>query len=222
MRSLNSTICTLFIALLPCMNALMAHATGPVPYGDLQTAVHCLGFLESLPTDGYIVTAVLYDADHPSTLRVAEDTARALNSMPGPNASHFEATALSVADLSRRTGRLDLVFVVPGALAHAEEIRALVVRNRALSISDDPACFDKNCCVLMARSASPASASLVNSIISMAASLNLSCIAEGVEIAEQLAYLQAQKCPEIQGFFFSPPLPADECLAFLSSPTRLR
>jgi EAL domain-containing protein (putative c-di-GMP-specific phosphodiesterase class I) len=53
-------------------------------------------------------------------------------------------------------------------------------------------------------------AAVVQSILNLARSLGLSCVAEGVETAEQLQYLKEQLCPEIQGFLFSHPLPADE------------
>jgi EAL domain-containing protein (putative c-di-GMP-specific phosphodiesterase class I) len=36
-------------------------------------------------------------------------------------------------------------------------------------------------------------------------------VAEGVETAEQLAFLTAHRCDKIQGFYFSKPLPADLC-----------
>ena len=136
------------LALLFCAPA--AHCANSVARSDLDAAVHCLGFLESLPADGRIVTAVIYD--NPSTFSLAEDTARTLNSMPGPNSTRFEASALSVNDLAHRSGRLDLIFVIPGTAARAQEIRSVAVRNRALSISDDPTCVDRNCCVLMVHS----------------------------------------------------------------------
>ncbi len=52
----------------------------------------------------------------------------------------------------------------------------------------------------------PDGAAIVNAIISMANSLRLRVIAEGVETAEQLAHLRAQGWDEIQGYFFSQPL----------------
>ena len=60
---------------------------------------------------------------------------------------------------------------------------------------------------------------IVKAIISLARSLNIGIVAEGVETAEQLEILRAEQCTEIQGYFFSPPRPADcinEILALCS------
>ncbi len=53
-------------------------------------------------------------------------------------------------------------------------------------------------------------ASIVRAIIAMSHSLEIKTVAEGVETGEQLALLQACGCDQAQGFYFSPPLPADE------------
>jgi EAL domain-containing protein (putative c-di-GMP-specific phosphodiesterase class I) len=53
-------------------------------------------------------------------------------------------------------------------------------------------------------------AAIVASIIALAHNLRLSVIAEGVESAEQLDYLRHQGCDEMQGYYFSRPLPAHE------------
>ncbi len=61
----------------------------------------------------------------------------------------------------------------------------------------------------------PEDETLVNAIISMARSLRLKTIAEGVETVEQLEYLRRQGCNEVQGYYFSKPLPAPELDAWL-------
>ncbi|MCX7195563.1 MAG: GGDEF domain-containing phosphodiesterase, partial [Proteobacteria bacterium] len=58
---------------------------------------------------------------------------------------------------------------------------------------------------------------IVSTIISMAHSLKLKVIAEGVETAEQLAFLKQQGCDEIQGYYFSKPVCAEEFTKLLSS-----
>ncbi len=54
----------------------------------------------------------------------------------------------------------------------------------------------------------PDDAAIAAAIIAMAHSLKLTAVAEGVETEEQLEFLRAQTCDEMQGYLFSPPLPA--------------
>jgi predicted signal transduction protein with EAL and GGDEF domain/CheY-like chemotaxis protein len=56
----------------------------------------------------------------------------------------------------------------------------------------------------------PNDAAIALAIISMAHSLKLRVIAEGVESRPQLEYLRRNRCDEIQGFYFSRPLPAGD------------
>ena len=64
----------------------------------------------------------------------------------------------------------------------------------------------------------PDDRAIVGAIISMASSLGMQTIAEGVETQGQLTYLQTQGCAEAQGYWYSRPLPAVQFLAFLQSP----
>ena len=57
--------------------------------------------------------------------------------------------------------------------------------------------------------------SIVSAIISLAHSLNLRVIAEGVETNEQAKLLRLLKCDEIQGFLFSPAVPGEQIEQFL-------
>ena len=56
----------------------------------------------------------------------------------------------------------------------------------------------------------PDDAAIARAIISMAHSLELKVVAEGVETREQLELLRLQGCDLGQGFYFSKPLPANE------------
>jgi EAL domain-containing protein (putative c-di-GMP-specific phosphodiesterase class I) len=51
---------------------------------------------------------------------------------------------------------------------------------------------------------------IVHAVIAFARALNLRVIAEGIETAEQLNYLKSLGCDWGQGYYFSPPLPAEQ------------
>ena len=54
-------------------------------------------------------------------------------------------------------------------------------------------------------------------IVAMARSLGLATVAEGVETEAQLELLRTLGCDQIQGYFFSRPIPADEFTAYYSA-----
>ena len=56
----------------------------------------------------------------------------------------------------------------------------------------------------------PDDAAIITAIISMAKSLHLKVIAEGVENEGQMTFLRAHYCDEIQGYYFSQPLAVDK------------
>ena len=64
--------------------------------------------------------------------------------------------------------------------------------------------------------ADPNDEAIVTAIITMAHGLQLRVVAEGVETAEQLAFLRNQKCDEAQGYFFSPPATATDIVELLN------
>lgn len=63
-------------------------------------------------------------------------------------------------------------------------------------------------------------AAIVSAIISMARSLKLETIAEGVETAQHALRLASLGCDFAQGFYFSGPLPAEDCRRLLAELSR--
>ncbi len=68
-------------------------------------------------------------------------------------------------------------------------------------------------------STDPEDKAIVGAIIHMAQSLGLQTIAEGVETGGQLSFLREQGCNEMQGYFYSKPLPANQFEIFARSKT---
>jgi len=58
-------------------------------------------------------------------------------------------------------------------------------------------------------------AAIVTAAVSLAHNLGLRVVAEGVETEIQITTLRKLGCDELQGFYFSKPLPADEAEAFI-------
>jgi diguanylate cyclase (GGDEF)-like protein len=63
----------------------------------------------------------------------------------------------------------------------------------------------------------PEDASIVRAIVSLAHSLRLKVVAEGVETSEQLEFLKSLDCDQYQGYHFSPALPAAKFEALVRS-----
>jgi len=52
--------------------------------------------------------------------------------------------------------------------------------------------------------------SLIKAIIAMGQSLNLTIISEGVETEDQFNFLQSHNCDQVQGYYFSKAVPAEQ------------
>jgi diguanylate cyclase (GGDEF)-like protein/PAS domain S-box-containing protein len=63
----------------------------------------------------------------------------------------------------------------------------------------------------------PDDSAIVTAVISMARSLKLRVVAEGVETLQELQFLQARQCDEVQGHYFSRPLPAAQFASLLAT-----
>ncbi|MFT5442642.1 MAG: diguanylate cyclase (GGDEF)-like protein [Myxococcota bacterium] len=61
----------------------------------------------------------------------------------------------------------------------------------------------------------PSALGIASAVVSMAHSLGLSVVAEGIDMEEQLPLLDEMGCDHIQGFLFAPGLPAEDVVSFL-------
>ena len=58
---------------------------------------------------------------------------------------------------------------------------------------------------------------IVKTIISLAKNLDISVIAEGIETEEQANFLRELQCDEVQGYFYSKPLPKEQIESLLNN-----
>ncbi|OGI45303.1 MAG: hypothetical protein A2V92_04195 [Candidatus Muproteobacteria bacterium RBG_16_65_31] len=67
----------------------------------------------------------------------------------------------------------------------------------------------------------PDDAAIAQTVIAMAHSLRMTAVAEGVETREQLEFLRSHRCDQVQGYYFSRPLPAEEFARLMKDDKRL-
>jgi len=67
----------------------------------------------------------------------------------------------------------------------------------------------------------PDDAAIAQSIVSLAHNLGLQVVAEGVETQEQLEFLASVGCDEMQGYYFSRPVPQSDCTQMLIEGRRM-
>jgi EAL domain-containing protein (putative c-di-GMP-specific phosphodiesterase class I) len=60
-------------------------------------------------------------------------------------------------------------------------------------------------------------AAIIQAIVTLAYNLKMRVTAEGIETRSQLAEIQSLDCDSAQGYYFSPPVGAEECEEFLRS-----
>jgi EAL domain-containing protein (putative c-di-GMP-specific phosphodiesterase class I) len=59
---------------------------------------------------------------------------------------------------------------------------------------------------------------LIETILRMAQSLNMYCVAEGIETEEQVAFFKEHDCQFLQGFYFSKPVALADTFALIDKP----
>ncbi len=64
-------------------------------------------------------------------------------------------------------------------------------------------------------SINPVNESVIKSLIILSKDLGIKVVAEGVEVQEQLSFLQQQECHQIQGYIFSKPVKANQLIKLM-------
>jgi hypothetical protein len=128
-----------------------AYAANEVTPADLQAAVRAIGFLDPLPRDQTITVGIVYASSLTGGRALAVQAAEQLKAIPGPNRTPFQAEIIATDGLAQFVGRADAVFLMPGTSKDQAAIVEFLRRRHLVSISNDPACMDAKCCVLMVR-----------------------------------------------------------------------
>lgn len=128
-----------------------AYAADEVTVSDLEVVARSLGFLDRPERDDGIAVGIVYAPDQPTAGSQAQDAAKRLGAVPGPNGAHFRPMVISTDDLDQIQDGLDAIFLMPGASKYPDAILGAIRRRHLVSISNDPTCLDENCCVLLVR-----------------------------------------------------------------------
>ena len=129
--------------------ALPAQAADDVSLADLKAATRSLGFLQNPPHSGGFVIGIVYAPANGKAL--GQQTAERIRTLPGPNDSGLKAEAIAINDLAGHSDRLDALYLVPGVSGSNAAIVDIARRKHLLVMSNDPACLDQHCCMLMVR-----------------------------------------------------------------------
>jgi hypothetical protein len=128
-----------------------AFAADDVSLADLKAATRSLGFLQNLPRETTFAIGIVYASGSAASKSLGQQTADRLRSLPGPNNSSLKIEMIAAGDLAASTARLDALYLVPGATSSAAAIAEVARRRHLLVMSNDPACLDQHCCMLMVR-----------------------------------------------------------------------
>ena len=146
-----------------------------------------------------------------------------------------EVIARTLREIEIPANRLELEVTESMVMANAEQTTATLdsLRSLGLSIAIDDFGTGYSSLVYLKRlpidtlkidkefvgdlTHDPDDEAITATVISMAHSLGLNVVAEGVETQQQVDYLREQGCDEIQGYWLSRPMDNHHCLAFIKS-----
>ena len=135
-----------------CMAAnLPALAADDVSLADLKAATRALGFLQNLPRANEFIVGIVYLPGTAGSKVLGQLAAERMRTLPGPKDTGLKAELIAVSDLANYPGRLDALYLLPGTAANPSVIVDLARRRHLLVMSNDQACLDQRCCMLMVR-----------------------------------------------------------------------
>jgi hypothetical protein len=101
--------------------------------------------------DQTIVVGIVYAPSLIGGRASAVQAAEQFKAISGPNHTSFQTEIISADALAQFANRVDAVFLLPGTSKDQVAIVEFLRRRHLVSISNDPACMDAKCCVLMIR-----------------------------------------------------------------------
>jgi hypothetical protein len=144
--SLASAILALSLAF-----ACPARAADDVSLADLKAATRALGFLQNSSHVKDFIVGIVYAPGSASGKSLGQQTAERLRSLPGPNDSSLKAELIAASDLANNADHLDALYLIPGTAGSGAAVVEVARRRHLPVISNDPACLDQHCCMLMVR-----------------------------------------------------------------------
>ena len=131
-------------------------ASGPVQAAEIQpadveAAVRSLGFVDNLQGHTPIVIGVVFKQGDADSKAAAQRIAGMLAGLAGPNGAKIAADIMTANELGQGNRRVDVLYIVPGAVENNRAVGEVTRRQHVVSISNDPACLTAQCCMLMVR-----------------------------------------------------------------------
>jgi len=142
-RGLAASVALALVAAYP------AQAADDVSLADLKAATRSLGFLQNPPKSGGYAIGVVYAPGSANGKTLSQQAADRIRSLPGPHDGGLKVESFAVSELAGHADRLDALYLVPGTSGSA--IADIARRKHLLVMSNDPACLDQRCCMLMVR-----------------------------------------------------------------------
>lgn len=149
---MRANITVILATALGLATTFPALAADDVSLADLKAATRSLGFLQNLPRAGTFTVGIVY-APGSNGKSLGQQVVEQMRGLAGPNGSGLKPETIAVNDLPGHMAHLDALFLVPGASANAATILDAARRRHLLVMSNDPACLDQHCCMLMVRDA---------------------------------------------------------------------